>query len=574
MGLLNSALQIGRSALLGYEGALHVIGSNIAGAGSPDYTRLSPRLDPLQASPITGELQPGAGVALTAIQRNIDEALEGRVRLAIGAEASAATQMESMARIEPMFDELGEGGIGFRLTQFFRAFSELQTTPEDPAMRDFVVNEGARLAGSLRDVRSRLMAVSEDINSQIAATVGFANQLAAEIAVLNTSISTAEASARAPASGLRDQRDARLRELGGYFDVTVREQLNGTINVYVGSETLIQGNSVRELVAVNELDNGVMKTSIRFSGTNQQVMIRGGRLEGLLVSRDQNQKIDALDELASRLIAAVNEIHADGQGLVGYRQLTAAAAVSATDMALDSADIGLSRVPHNGSFYVTVADDASGTPVAYRIDVNLDGTSSGTTLDSLVSDFNSNVLGVTASVNSENQLEFAADSGFSFTFGHDGQEARPDRSGILAALGINTFFTGADARTIAVNDTLVEQPLSIASASVFLPGDGATAGLIAALDVTAIDGLGGVSLLAHYGAIANSVAMGGASARDNQLATSSVLQSLQAQRESISGVNLDEEAISLLKYERAFQGTARFIRVVDDLISELVTLIR
>ena len=85
MGLLNSALQIGRSALLGYEGALQVVGSNISSAGSADYTRLSPQLDPLQGNLITGDLQPGAGVALTAIQRNIDEALEGRVRLAIGA---------------------------------------------------------------------------------------------------------------------------------------------------------------------------------------------------------------------------------------------------------------------------------------------------------------------------------------------------------------------------------------------------------------------------------------------------------------------------------------------------------
>src|SRR3990172_6857356 len=89
MGLLNSALQIGRSALLSYQGALQTVGSNISSAGSPDYTRLVPQLDPIQGSLVANDLQPGAGVALTDIQRYLDEALEGRVRLAIGGQESA-----------------------------------------------------------------------------------------------------------------------------------------------------------------------------------------------------------------------------------------------------------------------------------------------------------------------------------------------------------------------------------------------------------------------------------------------------------------------------------------------------
>ena len=53
-----------------------------------------------------------------------------------------------------------------------------------------------------------------------------------------------------------------------------------------------------------------------------------------------------------------------------------------------------------------------------------------------------------------------------------------------------------------------------------------------------------------------------------------VFKQLKEQREAVSGVNLDEEAVSLIKYERAFQGASRFVRVVDDLIAELVALIR
>ncbi|MGB2986518.1 MAG: flagellar hook-associated protein FlgK [Phycisphaerae bacterium] len=574
MGLLNSALQVGRTALLSYEGALQVVGSNISSVGSPDYTRLSPQLDPLQGGRITGDLQPGAGVALTAIQRNIDEALEGRVRLAIGAQASASTQEGSIAQVESFFDDLSGTGAGARLLEFFHAFDELQNTPEDLAVRDLAITEGVLLAESLRELRAKLARLGDDIDGQIAAIVANADQIARDIARLNEEITTAEARGQGQATGLRDQREALLRDLSELFDVTVHEQPNGTINVYIASEALIQGHSVRGLVAVEEVVGESTRTSIRFADTNQQVEVRGGRLEGLILSRDQHLQIEVVDELAAAVIAEVNRIHADGQGLTGFTSVTGSNDVLATDAPLDSSAAGLSFPPRNGSFYITVSDDVTSTPVAYRINVELDGTDAGTTLESLVEDINARVEGVTASITSDHRLQLTAGAGFTFTFGYDGQEAREDTSQLLAALGINTFFTGADARNIAVSEALVEQPSLLAAASVFLSGDGTNAGRIAALDTALSERLGGVSIAGFYNSIASTAAVRSAAVHDDVEATSSVLAALQTQRESISGVNLDEEAISLIKFERAFQGAARYVSVVDELLRELIVLIR
>jgi len=574
MGLLNSALQIGRNALLGYEGALHIVGNNITGAGSPDYTRLSPQLDPLHGGLITGELQPGAGVALTGIQRNIDEALEGRLRLAIGAEASALAREGTLAQVEAFFDDLGGTGVEAQLMDFFHAFDELQNTPEDLAIRDLAISSGTSLAESLCRLRQELARLSEDINEQIAMIVVNADEIARKIARLNEEITTAEAQHQGPAHGLRDQRDALLRELGELFDVTVREQPNGTVNVYVGSEALVQGSSVRGLIAVEEVDGDSTRMSVRFADTNQQLNVRGGRLEGLIISRDQHGQIDALNQLAAAVITDVNRIHTDGQGLIGYTSMTGSSDVLATDVPLDSSAAGLPFPPQNGSFYITVADTATATPVAYRINVDLQGSDAGTTLESLVADINAQVEGVAASVTSDNRLQLTADDGFTFTFGHDGQEAREDTSGVLAALGVNTFFTGTDAGNIAVNETIMEQPSLLAAASVFLAGDGVNAGRLAALDSAMSERLGTTSLSGLYRSIAIGVAVQSAAAHDEVEAASTVLASLRAQRESISGVNLDEEAIALVKYERAFQGAARFVSTVDDLLAELVMLIR
>ncbi len=576
MGLLNSALQIGKSALLSYQGALQTVGANISSAGSPDYTRLSPQLDPIPGNLIGNGLQPGGGVAMTDIQRYIDEALEGRLRLAIGGQEEVATRQMSLAQIEVYFDDLSGAGLGSRLTEFWTLFDELQNTPEDSAVRDLVISGGSLLAESFHALRGRLGTLGGDIDGQITQVVARADDIARQVANLNSEITTAEAGRRSQATALRDQRDALLRELSELFDVTVREQPNGAINVYIGSEALVQGAASRGLVANQTIDGEFVRTSVSFADTNQQVLVRGGQLAGLIESRDRDAygRIALVDELAAAVISDVNRVHTDGQGLTGFRQVTGGQDLLDTDVALDSTAAGLAFPPQKGSFYVTVSDDATQTPVAYRIDIDLDGSGAGTTLESLVADFNDQVGGVTASITSDNRLAFDADDGYFFAFGHDGQDARTDTSHALAALGINTFFTGSDAANIAVSEVLSLRPSLLAAASVFLSGDGANAGRLAGLGAALSERLSGASLTTFFNAIANSVAVDAAAANANLDAASSILMSLRAQRESISGVNLDEEAIALLKYERAFQGATRFVTVVDDLLNQLIALIR
>ncbi len=576
MGLLNSALQIGRSAILSYEGALHAIGNNISNAGSPDYTRLSPELASLQGPTFGRGLQPGAGVTLSDIQRNINEALEGRLRLAVGAQQSATARQMAVAQIGSLFDDLSGSGVGTRLNSFFHNFDELQNTPEDSAIRDLTVNSGVMLATALTELRAGLGQVGEDIDAEIADVVQVATALAEDIARLNVEITTSETGQRGQATGLRDQRDALLRKLSQLFDVSVREQPNGSLNVYVGSEAIVQGEVSRGLVAVTSTDGEFIRTSVRFADTDQEVRAMGGRIEGLIRARDEDAygQVAAIDELARTLIVEVNRIHADGQGLVPFRFVDGAVDILDTDVPLNSSGAGVPFTVTSGSFYVSVIDDATQTPVAYRIEVNLSGSGTDTTLESLVQSINDQVDGVTAAITSDNRLTLEADDGVSFVFGYDGQRGRADTSGVLAALGINTYFSGTDATNIAVNETLIENTSLLAAAREALPGDGVVAGLIADLDTATVTQDGYLSISDVYEAIANSVAVSGNTSNGDLQATQTIMLSLQAQRESISGVNLDEEAISLMKYERAFQGAARFISAVDKMIGELVALIR
>ncbi len=576
MGLLNSALHIGRNAILGYQGALQTIGNNISSVGSPDYTRLTPDLTALQGSKFGVGLQPGAGVSLSEIQRNVDEALEDRLRLAIGNDEAMMQQEQVMNRMEALFDDINGTGLASQFSTFFNTFDDLQNTPEDVALRDLALGQATQLASTIQSLTGQINGIRQDADAQIADLVDKADAIGQQIADLNRRIAISEAGAAGQATGLRDQRDALLRDLSSLFDVSVRSQSDGTINVYIGSETLVQGNTYRGLTTVEELDGEQSWTTIRFADTGAEVAINGGKLGGIITARDEfgTAQLENLDQLAASLIYEVNKLHSHGQGLEGFKEVVGAYDLIESDVALNDSGAGLSNTPQSGSFFITVADDTTNTPVAYRIDVKLEGEEDDTTLDSLVAQINSTVTGVTAEVTNDKRLKISADTGFSFTFGHDGNTSREDTSNVLAALGVNTLFTGNSAATIAVNEDLIANPALLSASSVFMSGDGSIARQIASLSAETVSSLSGTSITNFYNMIAGSVAVEAAGANERAEAANSVLLSLQAQREGVSGVSLDEEAIELLKYERSFQGASRYVNVVNDMLSELIALIR
>ena len=579
MGLVSSAFQIGRSALQSYQSALQVVGNNISNAGNEDYTRQTVGLSAVHGQALPEGMQPGAGVALSELKRNLDESLENRLRAAIGDLESTEARQQSLARIEAIFDETSGAGISTKLNDFFNSFSDVQNSPADLGLREVAVAAGASLASSLTQLRNDLKDLGDEFDDQIDALVEEADELAGEIARLNAEIAAAEAGHPSAAHALKDQRDGLLRDLSEILDVNVRHHDDGTIYVYVGSEPLIMGGVSRGLTTAKNVDGEYARTSVYFAdGTEATapVTVRGGSLEGLIRARDEDAlgQVDAIDELAAAIIFEVNRVHSEGQGLDAFTSVTGTYSVLDPTAALNSTEADLAHAPQNGSFYIAMAD-SSGTVVAYQIEVDLDGIGDDdTTLESLVADLNATVEGLTASVTADNRLQLEADTGYTFTFGHDGERTREDSANLLAALGINTFFDGSTAADMTLNEAVKNDPSLLAAALVNFEGDGDNAGRLAQLGTTESEVLGGVTLLEGYSSVATDVALAGAAAADEVEVATAVHSALQAQKESISGVNLDEEALELLKYERAYQGAARYVVTVDALMDELLALVR
>jgi flagellar hook-associated protein 1 FlgK len=140
-------------------------------------------------------------------------------------------------------------------------------------------------------------------------------------------------------------------------------------------------------------------------------------------------------------------------------------------------------------------------------------------------------------------------------------------------MGLNTFFTGSNSLDININSVVSGDPNLIAAATSDQTGDGTNATALAALQDQVVSSLGGVSLNEYYTATVADLAVSSSAAASASEASSVIFDSLTAQRESISGVNLDEEAVNLISYQRAYQGAARYMTVVDEMLQTLLTLI-
>ncbi len=565
---LIGALNIGKSALAVSQAAIQTTGNNIANVGNADYARQNARITPSKDQQFRPGIFLGTGINLEGVQRSIDEALEGRLRGSVSDNEAASTLEQWLGRVESVFNELTDQDLSTQLSTFFNSWSNLANKPQDVGLRQVVVQNGDSLASWISDLRGQLGELKADVDNRLTALTADADQVAGKIANLNSEIVLNEAGSGGEANGLRDQRDGLLKELSQLMDVQAKEQGNNGYSVYVGSEPLVI-NSDNRGVALRQDTNvdGGLETTVVFKASGGEMRIEGGQIGALGDAREKiDSFIDQLDDLAGGLIFELNKLHSSGQGLEGLNNVTSTNVIDDATVALNDDKSGLDFKPANGSFVVHVKSKTSGLTTSTLVEVDLDGLNGDdTTLNDLTTTLDGIAdLSATSAGGSLNIRTDSNDVEISFS---------QDSSGVLASLGIGTFFNGTDARTIALNQTLKEKPTLLAVAMNGEKGDNKTAVAIAGLESTKIQSLDGTTLKERYQGLVNDVSVAAAAAKNDAEATLVVKETLAAQREALSGVSLDEEAINLMKYQRSFQAASRLIAAVNELMDSIMNLV-
>ena len=579
MPLINGSLQIGRSGLSAAQAALSVTGNNIANAATASYSRQTVHLAPTQYSEVQAGRYTGTGVTIYDIRRSVDNALNARLRSAVSDSESNLVLQQAMTRVEAAYNELTDSDISTRLNAFFTAWSDLQKEPTNAAVRETVLQEAGGLTSRLRTVRSELSEIQLDLDAQVRVQTNEINTLLSQVAELNARITSTEAGKINSASALRDQRDELLRDLSQLIDIRTQETESGAITVYVGSDPAVQHADAREVGYVEQpAADGTMLADIVFTDKNQSLDLTSGRLHGMIEARDNHvgAAIADLDTWTSNLILEVNKIHSTGQSLEGRTSVTSFFNVDDTTASLadttDNTGTGLPWAATNGIFWINVYN-SDGTESTARIDVKIGvNGQTDTTLESLRADLDA-VAGINASIDASNHLRIdAANAGSTFKLSGYDPDNPNDTSNALAILGINTFFEGSTANDIAVKSDLSPNPNFIAAGATGDPGNGAVAADISKLDTTAVAAFNGLSLAEQFAAYISQVGSNSKEVQDNYIAADVVVQTLESERQAISGVSTDEEAIHMIMFQRAFQGSARYISLIDQLLDEVIAL--
>ncbi len=565
---LGNALQIGRSGLSAAQAGIEVAGNNLANAATRGYHRQRVDLVPIGDQQIANNAFVGRGAQISAIVRQIDEALEGRLRGSIADQAGAEAARDVLIQIEGIQNELTDNDLSSHLSAFFNAWSELANVPDSFAQRSLVVQEGSNLALFIRDQQSKLTDLRDQVDEQIADAIASVKDLLQQIEDLNVQIGKVERG-RDSAHSLRDQRDVMLSQLSQYLDVSTVELDSGMVDVFIGSTPIVLNGQRRELELNVQTVNGESQISVIVSDDGRVVTPTSGTLGGLIIAREGHVQgaIAALDEFAASLIHQVNLAHSQGQGKVLFDTATGTVRVEDATAALNATDAGLAFTPEHGSFQIHVTQISTATRTTSTINIDLDDLGGDdTTLNSLIADI-TGVANISASATADGRLTITADSNdieISFS---------DDTSGALAALGVNTYFSGSDAIDIAVSDTVQDDPDLLATGIDHVPGDNRNALSIADLRTERLDDLGGVSLTDVWSRHVEDFATRLGQSRLSVETNTAVRENLTAQQQSVSGVNTDEEAINLIAFQRAYQGSARFLSIVDELMQTLLTIL-
>lgn len=629
MSMISTAL----SGLAAAQRGLEATSNNVANAGTEGYVRR--RITQVEAitagAGVAADL--GSGVRVIGVERMYDAFLTDALRGATSSEQRSLALADLTARLDGLLGN-PELGIGTSIQAFFDRAELLSRDPTSASSRQQLLLQGESLSQRFRQLSSQLTGLSDEVDRRLEASVTRVNSIAAALAKINESIGRGASSA----NDLLDQRDALLTELAGQIDATVLRQQDGTVTVMVGSgQALVLGNNSAELgVRPDAFDPSRLQLAI-VSGAQTTPITRqvaGGTIGGLLAFRGES--LDParreLGMIAVSLASAFNAQHAmgvDADGNPGgaffadlapqvdYSSANAGsatlAAVFADATALESRDYELR---FDGSAW-SLADAATGQPVAM--------TGTGSAADPFAFAGISVTVAGSAAAGDRFLVRPAGDAAGRFAV------ALADPDGIAAAAPVRTarslanlsdatialagiadvadpalrapvelrfesattfrvfdaggndlsgplaYASGAD---VTFNGWTVRVTGAAAAGDVFQvlptgPGSGDNANARALAQAGSRGFLGGqVSVDDLAARLVSSV--GAAALRGQQEANVQAALREQAALdvESASGVNLDEEASNLLRYQQAYQAAGKIIAVADDLFQTLLGIIR
>jgi len=308
------------SALQAFQQAINVTSNNVANASTPGYDRETVNLT--EAIPQSnGAATIGAGVVVSGIDRAFSQAAANQLNTS----QSSLGQLNALQSYANQIDNLfgtTAGGLSTALQNFYSAFSDVATNPTSTASRQALLGQAQSVASSFQNASGELNSLNTDVNSRITADVTQINSIAKAISTLNNQIvtGTAQNGGQQP-NELLDQRDQLVSSLSQLVNISTTTDTNGALNVFVGNgqPLVLQGQVTGLTTVANQFNATQLEIGNTASSAVISSNITGGDLGGLLSARSQviNPALNSLGQIATALSQTVNSQQAQGLDLSG-----------------------------------------------------------------------------------------------------------------------------------------------------------------------------------------------------------------------------------------------------------------
>jgi flagellar hook-associated protein 1 FlgK len=628
---MSSILNTGSSALLAFQRALATVSHNVANVATPGYNRQGVVLTS-RPGQFIGSGFLGSGVQMVGVHRSSDRFITERA-LDSGAEVGRLSAFATQSgRTDRRFSD-PTSGLASPFSAFFDATQGVSSQPASGASRRDLLARGEALASRFRTLAGSLDAQDREISERLLGLTTEVNGLGEQIARLNVEIVRQQGMAGGqPPNDLLDKRDLLVSELNTKVGVTTVEQDDGALNVFTtGGQSLVVGDVVAKLKTIADpyrRDRLIVALDLNGDSAVLNTSALGGEVGGLLEFRSttQDPALADLGRMAAGLAFEFNQQHRAGMDMYGQRGgdffvATAPRVLShalnsgsgtinasiAGSSALTGADIELS---FNGTVWAAV-DARNGQGVAM--------TGTGTAGDPfIVGGMRLEMLG-TANAGDRFLVQPTAGAGGQMRL------AISDPNAIAAALPVRANadvsnlgnasivqLTVVDANQVAllipVDIEFIDAtsytvngggpfvygggPIAANGWSLQLDGvpiagdrfrvsanapgstDNGNARMFAALDERRFLSAGTVSLNDEMGRLTSSIGSAARQAQNSLDAQGFIDQQLASDREAVSGVNLDEEAANMLRFQQAYQAAAQVISVADTVFQSLLAATR
>ena len=618
-----SVLSTGTNALLAFQRALATTSHNVANIKTEGYSRQ--KVDFATRAPTdAGYAKVGNGTRITDIRRVADQLAISRLLDSSG-ELARLQQLSTMAdRVDALFSDAATNLTGV-WSNFFDAVNGLSANAAGAADRRNMLDSANTLVSRFKSMTAQMESLGNEVNNGLIASASEINRLAAEIAEINGTIGK-DATRVAP--DLLDRRDQLISQLVNYTGGNAVIQDGGIINVYsAGGNALVVGTSASQVVTTTDpFQPERLQLALKTQGLTVTLNSKslGGSVGGLLEFRDTilAPAQAELGRIAVGLALEFNQGHREGMDLYGDmgtdffnlappkvsahsgNDPASTASISAAYSDLGAIDGQNLQLRFDGSNWIATRTDTgvqvpmTGTGPTYVVN-GIELTISGTPALNdrfLLQPTATATGGLSVAITDPSRIAAANPVRVASDLGNIGtgvagklsvldptDPALPNPASIDFIDANNYTIDGAGpypytpGQTISANgwsllldgkpaagDQFTVSPTQAGSSD-----NGNALRLATVEDAKAFNG-GTITLNGALGGLTTQIGAAARAADYSMQAQQVIAENAQATRDSISGVNLDEEAADMLQLQQAYQAASQLISAADTMFQSIL----